>query len=412
MSVRWWQETAAIQKRDDFEVFATAFLPESRCSQPATLSVACKSRFIIEVYRLPVDSPQQVVALLEPTPLTESLHLTVTDEYCGALTVPYFDGTPLETHALVQACGLFDLGYTSRIRLSGEDQVRWLNGMITNSAQALQEGMSNYNFVLNAQGRIQGDLHAFRRANDFVLETTRDQRDVLMSWFDRYIIMDDVELTSLDEHLTAIGVAGPTSASVITKVGIPIEDLSAGTFTAATLGSTEITVCHTDDSILPHYEIWISPRGVASLWSALIAAGAVPCGSGAVEMLRILSGSPRYGVDIRGRDLPQETNQTRALHFAKGCYLGQEIVERIRSRGTVHRSFGGFALTGHTPSAGAILSVDGKPVGELTSMATLPDGRQIALGYARRELSERSIPFDYDGGVAHTASLPFQLSPE
>lgn len=359
-----------------------------------------------------MDNPQQVVALLEPTPLTESLHLSATEEFCGALTVSYFDGTPLETHALIQSCGMFDLGYTSRIRVSGEDQVRWLNGMVTNSAQALQEGTSNYNFVLNAQGRIQGDLHAFRRANDFVLETTRDQREVMMGWFDRYIIMDDVVLTSLDEHLTAIGMAGPTTAAVIARVGISLGDVSAGTFTAAKWSATEITVCRTDDPILPRYEIWISPGAVASLWSALVAAGAVPCGSHAVEMLRIVSGIPRYGVDIRGRDLPQETNQTRALHFAKGCYLGQEIVERIRSRGNVHRSFGGFALTGRTPSAGATLRVDGKPVGELTSMAVLPDGRQIALGYARRELMERSTPFDYDGGVAHTSPLPFHLSPE
>lgn len=359
-----------------------------------------------------MDNPQQVVALLEPTPLTESLRLAAAEEYGGAVTIPYFDGTPLETHALVQSCGVFDLGYTSRIRVSGQDQVRWLNGMITNSAHALQEGASSYSFVLNAQGRIQGDLYAFRRASDFVLETTRDQRDVLMDWFNRYIIMDDVEIALIDGDLTAIGMAGPTAAAVLEKAGISVENLSTGSFSTANWSSAEITVCRIDDPIRPHYEIWISPEAVSLLWRAIVEAGAVACGSHAVETLRILSGTPRHGVDIRGRDLPQETNQTRALNFAKGCYLGQEIVERIRSRGTVHRSFGGFVLTGSTPSSGATLSVDGKPVGELTSIAALPDGRQIALGYARRELSERSTTFDYDGGVAHAASLPFQLSPE
>jgi folate-binding protein YgfZ len=359
-----------------------------------------------------VDNPQQTVATLERTPLAESLRATSVEPYCGALTVPSFDEARLETLALLKFCGMFDLGYNSRIRVRGEDKVRWLNGMVTNSAQSLEAGTRNYNFVLNAQGRIQGDLFTYRRAEDFILETTREQRDVLLPWFDHYIIMDDVELTSLDADLTAIGVAGPSASSVLENVGIKTTNLSADTFITTRWNAAEITVCRADDTLVPRYEIWIHPAGVASLWSTLAEAGAVPCGSRAEETLRILSGTPRYGVDIRGRDLPQETNQTSALHFAKGCYLGQEIVERIRSRGAVHRSFEGFVLTGCSPVPGTSLSVDEKPVGELTSVTELPDGTQIALGYARRELIERGATFQYDGGTANATSVPFQLSLE
>jgi folate-binding protein YgfZ len=371
-----------------------------------------QSRFIIEVYRLPVDNPQQTVATLELTPLAESLHATTAEPYCGALTVPSFDEARLETLASLKSCGMFDLGYNSRIRVRGDDKVRWLNGMVTNSAQSLEAGTRNYNFVLNAQGRIQGDLFAYRRAEDFILETTREQRDALLAWFDRYIIMDDVELTSLDADLTAIGIAGPSASSILEKIGISATNLGAGAFISTRWNTAQITVCRADNMLVPRYEIWIHPAEIASLWSTLAEAGAVPCGTRAEETLRILSGTPRYGVDIRGRDLPQETNQTRALHFAKGCYLGQEIVERIRSRGAVHRSFEGFVLTGRSPAPGASLNVDGKPVGELTSVTETPDGSQIALGYARRELVERGATFQYDGGTASATALPFQLSLE
>jgi aminomethyltransferase len=356
-----------------------------------------------------VDNSQQAVANAEQTPLAESLRAPSVEDYCGALTIPFFDGTDVETHAFLHDCGVFDAGFTSRIGITGEDQVRWLNGMVTNSAQALTPGTRNYNFVLNAQGRIQGDLYAYRRAGDFVLETTQVQRDVLLAWFDRYIIMDDVELSSLDGELTAVGIAGPAAAATLAKIGLSAEGLSVNTFVSRRFNEGEVTLCFDDDTLVPRYEIWVSPAHVASLWSALRDAGATACGTRAIETLRILTGVPRYGADIRDRDLPQETNQTRALHFAKGCYLGQEIVERIRSRGAVHRSFGGFVLTETDAAPGAALSIDGKRVGELTSVANLADGRRVALGYARREFIERDATFNYDGGTAKTASLPFQL---
>ena len=111
----------------------------------------------------------------------------------------------------------------------------------------------------------------------------------------------------------------------------------------------------------------------------------------------------RYGTDIRNtesaKDLPQETGQTHALHFAKGCYLGQEIVERIRSRGQVHRQFTQFKLTGSLPTLPAPLEANSKPAGELTSAAAIGD-TIYALGYARREALDTHQPLTYPGGTA------------
>src|SRR5262249_9789806 len=131
---------------------------------------------------------------------------------------------------------------------------------------------------------------------------------------------------------------------------------------------------------------------VKSAWHTLIAAGATTVGVQSVELHRILCGTPRYGVDIHEKKLPQETGQERALNFNKGCYIGQEIIERIHSRGIVHRVFTGFTFdrtpTPAAPGENIKLQHDGKDVGYLTSIATVPTStgeRVIALGYIRRE---------------------------
>jgi aminomethyltransferase len=116
-------------------------------------------------------------------------------------------------------------------------------------------------------------------------------------------------------------------------------------------------------------------------------------------------------VDIRERDLPQETGQMRALNFTKGCYVGQEIVERIRSRGAVHRHFAGFEIEGAAPAPGTKVQASAKDVGEVTSVATLPDGRTVALGYVRKEVGAPGTSVTIGGSSARVAELPFSLEP-
>jgi folate-binding protein YgfZ len=165
-----------------------------------------------------------------------------------------------------------------------------------------------------------------------------------------------------------------------------------------------------EDAEYESYEIWLAPKDVYKTWQALIAAGALAVGAEALEMQRIASGIPLYGVDIRERDLPQETEQARALNFNKGCYVGQEIVERIRSRGNVHRKFSGFVVEGRTElSAGAKIVSGEKEVGEITSFAVLPTSageETIALGYIRREVGTPGREVIIDGHKATVAQLP------
>jgi folate-binding protein YgfZ len=163
----------------------------------------------------------------------------------------------------------------------------------------------------------------------------------------------------------------------------------------------EIVLAHSGSE--PQFELWFAPQRVLSIWNLLQGAGAEPCGSMAVEALRILHAEPLYGVDLLERDLPQEANQPRALNFTKGCYLGQEIVERIRSRGNVHRRLVQFTLSSMPVQLPAELSIAGQAAGRITS-ATEWNGAVFALGMARVEALERGVALEYKEGTATPAA--------
>jgi folate-binding protein YgfZ len=315
--------------------------------------------------------------------------------------------------ALLQTTGVAPLDHTGWIRVTGEDRVRWLNGMVTNSTQELQPGEGNYNFLLSVQGRIQGDATIFAEPDALLMETAATQVPILMALLDRFIIMDDVELTDITDTRKGLLVAGPQAASLLTNIGLPVETVPALKRQSLTWNSIPVTVIHAYSPLVPRYELWIDdPTAAAALLHTLLDESATLCEPQSLEWLRMLEGTPLYSVDIRDRELPQETGQNRALHFAKGCYLGQEIVERIRSRGNVHRTFIGLRLEGELPAVGSKLQADGKDIGELTSVASIPvpgaEGVvQLALGYVRREALDRASPLLYPGGIATTVSLPF-----
>jgi folate-binding protein YgfZ len=310
--------------------------------------------------------------------------------------------TPSQLTAFLQGAGVARLE-RGWIRVTGSDRVRWLNGMATNSVQQLTPGQANYNFFLNSQGRIQGDACIFATPDALLMETA--QAATLIPYLDHYIIMDDVELTEITASRHGLTLAGPNAAPLLESFGIATGNLAELSLDETSWNGHGVTVVHSHSPLIPRFELWCDTADQAStLLDALQNAGAASIDPAALEVLRIIEGTPLFGTDIRERDLPQETNQTRALHFSKGCYLGQEIVERIRSRGSIHRTFTAFRLEGTMPATAVVLESGGKPVGELTSLASIPTGDgtslQFALGYARREAIDRHEPFHYPGGTA------------
>lgn len=343
------------------------------------------------------------------TELTDKVAGLRRTQYRGADTVAVYSETPDEFAALLNGPGIYDLSWRARLTASGKDRVRWLNGMITNNVRDLPVGQGVYNFLLTPQGRIQGDLYVYNYGEHLVLETDQAQAENVLTLLKRYIIMDKVELARLDKA-AGIGVAGPHALELLKKIGIEVQGLNALQFVETSWRGVRITLTRGDLPHMESYQIWSDDADVLQLWQELVNHGGTPAGSNAVDLLRIACGIPAYGQDIRERDLPQETGQERALNFTKGCYIGQEIVERIRSRGAVHRKFMGFTINGPLPGAGAKALANGKEIAEITSAAILPLANgdlPVALGYVRREACPAGAEIEVDGAKATVTEVPF-----
>ncbi len=309
-----------------------------------------------------------------------------------------------ELTALLAGCATYRVN-RALFSIAGRDRTRWLNGMVSNNIRDLAPGKGVYAFVLNPQGHVLGDLYVFNRGESLVAEIERDQAQALLQGLRRYIIMDKVEIEDLSGEFEVIGITGPRSTEVFASVGLNADLPSLGIAKVEWSGLA-VTLVRGDNTQYLSYELWVPAPSAETALARLIDAGAEEVGSETLETFRILCGIPKVGQDIRERTLPQETGQDRALNFNKGCYIGQEIVERIRARGAVHRMFIGFQIEGPPTAAGTKIQGEGKDVGEITSAMAHPlKGKQLALGYLRKE----SLGKELTAGEANVraVTLPF-----
>ena len=329
----------------------------------------------------------------------------------GVLSIAQLDALQGEIAALSSGAAVHDLGWLHRIAVRGEDRFRWLSGMVTNMVSDLPPNGGAWNLVLNAQGRIQGDLMTWRNDEELELEIAADQYSKLLAHLDKFIIMDDVELVPI-EGVTAIGLTGPKAGEILAGIGItPLAE--SLTQTQVEANGLRLIVRRNYGALADHYTLWVAEDSAQQLWHVLVTAGAQPTGTDSLEAFRIAEGIPVYGVDIAERDLPQETSQMRALHFSKGCYLGQEIVERIRSRGNVHRHLRQIEIDGPLPPSGTELTLENTAAGTITSVAELhlPTApRRFALAMIRAEAEARNLPLTYaasnESGTARILTTP------
>ena len=318
--------------------------------------------------------------------------------------------------AILHGAAFAPMNEQAFLRVAGPDATRWLNGMVSNNIKDLADGEQNYNFLLNAQGRILGDCTIYRRPTsaepEFLLETDLAQIDAVHQTLERFIIMDDVELSRVLTDKFGILLLGPEIRMVFMQMLTDGDSDIQNDGTDAALAVEPSIILSRPNANIPTLELWFdSAQDQERALHRLPTLQATAVSAEALETYRILCATPRYGTDIRNtesaKDLPQETaldgTQSPALNFNKGCYLGQEIVERIHSRGQVHRTFCQFQLSGPVPQLPATLEANGKAVGELTSAAVIPlptGDITLALGYARREALDRQEPLTYPGGTA------------
>jgi aminomethyltransferase len=302
--------------------------------------------------------------------------------------------------ALTDSAAILDLSDRGRIRVTGEDRARLLHAMTTNHVQGLKPGEGQYTFFLNAQGQIQADACILCFADHFLIDVEPQTRQSVYEHLDRFIIADDVTLEDVTEQTFALGLEGPQALRLAAELGMPARhpafshaewdpySVAAISFTGAPGVRVYGPALRKDDAI-----------------GILVNSGAVVATAEDAETSRVTHFKPRYGQDITARSLPQETQQTRAVHFQKGCYLGQEIVERVRSRGHINRLLVGFTGdSDHVPAIGTKVAYGGKEDGEVTS-AVAVGGRFYGLAVVRAQIAQPGTIVGIDGRPATLAAV-------
>ena len=284
---------------------------------------------------------------------------------------------------------LFELENRGRIRATGEDCKRLLHAMTTNHVEQLAPGQGCYAFFLNANGRILSDVRIFAAQDSLLLDVEPASRDFVLAHLDKFIIADDVTLADETAQWTTLAVEGPDAAEVLTAAEIPLPAAELDALPWA--GRLVVRVSYTGQ---PGYWIFVSPLDAPIVREALLLAGAAEITFAQAESARIIHGKPRFGVDFGEAHLVQETQLMYAVHFQKGCYLGQEIVERVRSRGQVHRRLVALRVADDAPlPAHTKIMAGEKEAGEITS-ATPRDGETAAIGIVRAEFLNGPLTAD------------------
>jgi folate-binding protein YgfZ len=281
--------------------------------------------------------------------------------------------------ALRHGAAWLDLSARGRIMARGRDRARFLHNVTSNEVKKMTPGSGCYAFLLNPQGRIQADLYLFCFEDHFLIDTEPDFREKVQQHILKYKVADQIELENVTAATAAIGLEGPNAAAVLTAIAAPVPSTSF-----AHLPWGDYTVAAVSLTGQPAFRIYCSAASLAGVVHQLESAGAKPASADDARLVRIENGKPLFGEDIRETSLPQETQQMHAVSFSKGCYLGQEIVERIRAMGRVHRKLERLELDGaEPPTPGTKVTVDGREA-EITSSVYSPNlGKVVGLAYVR-----------------------------
>ena len=320
-------------------------------------------------------------------------------EVNGMEAVDHYGDPRAEHAALRDSAGVIDLGLRSRLCLTGGERKRFLHGQVTNSVKDLEVGQGCYAALTTAKGKMQSDLNIYCLANELLLDFEPGLGGVIAQRLEKYIIADDVQVVDVAAHYGLLSVQGPRAGNVVSALGLgvdlPSKQMSFAGSNDATLG--EVYCMNFSRGHALGYDLFVpSPAlGIATekLLAAVNSVGGRPCGWQALEMVRIEAGIPRFGVDMDETNLPPETGiEERAVSYTKGCYIGQEVIARIRTYGQVAKILRGLRLADdlkELPKKGAKLFQGDKEVGYITSaVASLALNANIGLGYVRREHNE------------------------
>lgn len=342
------------------------------------------------------------------TPLLEqhrsqNAHLA---EWNGCELPESFAGFEAEYRAARDNVALFDTNWNAIWWIGGRDRVQYFHNITSNDIKGLAEGHGTLALLLNPQGRILAELEIYALPEKLLVRSHASQRERTLATLKKYIISSKVEVDDGTERMGSFDIEGPKALEVLRQL-TEIENIPPmGIRETAIDGHTCWVICRGYFGAMGT-EI-IAPRdSLAALWRKALAAlrsvGGAPIGMAALNALRLEAGEPWFPADFNDAMIPHEAAiENTHVSFNKGCYTGQEIVERVRSRGHVNRKRVSLKFsTSEPPAAGTKLRAGGAEVGFVTSAAFSPaNGTSIGMGYVRREQFAPGSTLEFDGGTA------------
>ena len=317
-------------------------------------------------------------------------------------------GFALENVALV------DKNYRAYLSFTGPDRVRYLNAILTNNIKDLSMGQGNVSLLLNPQGHILAEIETYALPEGLFCVSHAMIRERLIETVDKYIIMDDVTLIDESQRYGTLGIEGPKAALVAQELtGTELSSVSELCRTETAVASIPCWLTKRSPGGVAGCEFLVERDKLATLWQILAEFvkknGGGPMGCAALSAQRLAQDVPWFGYDFGEKQIPHEAGlEVSHISYTKGCYTGQEIVERVRSRGQVNRRRVDLIFEGAgAPAPGETLTVDGKEVGFVTR-AAIPSflSSAIGMGYVRKDHNAQGSRLSWAGGIAVVSKFP------
>jgi folate-binding protein YgfZ len=336
----------------------------------------------------------------------------------GCVLPDYWTDPQAEQEFARQSAALVDKNYRAYLSLAGPDRVRYLNAILTNNINDLATGQGNVSLLLNPQGHILAEIETQALTDSLFCVSYAMIRERLIESLDKYIIMDDVTLTDETKRYGTLAVEGPKAAAVAQELtGIDLSTLPELGRRETTVASIPCCVTKRSPGGIAGGDFLAESETLAELWQILSESvrkhGGGRMGYAALSAQRLAQGVGWFGYDFGEKQIPHEAGlEASHISYTKGCYTGQEIVERVRSRGQVNRRRVDLIFDGASaPHAGETLTVDGKEVGSVTR-AAVPSflDQAIGMGYVRKDHNAAGSQLKWRGGAAVVSKFPDAFS--
>jgi folate-binding protein YgfZ len=351
------------------------------------------------------------------TPLLEMHELAgaTIGEYFGTLLPSGFSDFSAEYKALRETVGLIDANYRAFFSFTGPDRQRYVNAILTSNVRDLKPGQGTVGLLLNPQGHILAEVETFLLEDSLLASCHAMIRERTFSTFDKFIIMDDVTLEDITATTGTLDLVGPHTVQVIEKMGVHnFRDMPILAHSELAVGTIPCSVIRREIAGEAAATIISSRENLSALWRGLTQVvheqSGVPVGMEALNSVRLESGIAWFGHDYDDKQIPHEAGLEHShISYEKGCYTGQEIVERVRSRGHANRRLAELRFPVDEAAAPETkLLFAGNEIGSVTSAAFSPIlGLPIGLGYVRREHSAVGTQLNASGIPTEVIAPPW-----